>query len=389
MTPPLPRRRRPGGWHRGAAVRPADLRGGLAADRQRVGSGRRQVRHRRGRAPGRPNLRGRSRRRTSRSRRHGSPDWTRSRPTAAIRSARGRRAGGRGVARALRARHLRGCVRGARAVAAVHRWVRTGTRSGSVRPTASSSTRSAAAFRARPRRVCDARPVAERGSVLMLMPAGVLLVLMLGAIAFDLSLVFLRQRQASSLAVDVANDVATAALDEEAFRRDGEFVLDPDRADRARRRPRRRERPAGAGRGRRGAGGRAGRGHGARGGAGRLRLRPGHPRCIRRHHRHRRGHGGGHDQAEARLRARWHAARHAGAARGRDRAAAARAAGGGAAHHRGVGPSVREVRVGAARGGCHHRDGRPPREVPAARARRRAGARRAPRHDRPAAAASR
>ncbi len=70
----------------------------------------------------------------------------------------------------------------------------------------------------------------DRGSVLMLMPAGLLLVLMLGAIAFDLSLVFLRQRQASSLAVDVANDVATAALDEEAFRRDGEFVLDPGRA---------------------------------------------------------------------------------------------------------------------------------------------------------------
>ena len=49
----------------------------------------------------------------------------------------------------------------------------------------------------------------------MLMPAGVLVVLLLGAIAFDLSLVFLRQRQASSLAVDVANDLATAALDED------------------------------------------------------------------------------------------------------------------------------------------------------------------------------
>ena len=48
----------------------------------------------------------------------------------------------------------------------------------------------------------------------MLMPAGVLVVLLLGAIAFDLSVVFLRQRQASSLAVDVANDLATAALDE-------------------------------------------------------------------------------------------------------------------------------------------------------------------------------
>lgn len=71
----------------------------------------------------------------------------------------------------------------------------------------------------------------ERASVLMLMPAGVLVVLLLGAIAFDLSLVFLRQRQASSLAVDVANDIATAALDEDVFRRDGSFRLDPDRAD--------------------------------------------------------------------------------------------------------------------------------------------------------------
>ena len=109
----------------------------------------------------------------------------------------------------------------------------------------------------------------------MLMPAGVLVVLLLGAIAFDLSLVFLRQRQASSLAVDVANDLATAALDEEAFRRDGEFRLDPDRAadlgptswpssdlgdvvvD---------VEVAVVG---------AGRGHGARRRAGRLRLRPG------------------------------------------------------------------------------------------------------------------
>ena len=66
--------------------------------------------------------------------------------------------------------------------------------------------------------------------MLMLMPAGVLVVLLLGAIAFDLSLVFLRQRQASSLAVDVANDLAAAALDEEGFRSDGALRLDPERA---------------------------------------------------------------------------------------------------------------------------------------------------------------
>ena len=65
----------------------------------------------------------------------------------------------------------------------------------------------------------------------MLMPAGVLIVLLLGAIAFDLSLVFLRQRQASSVAGDVANDLATQAIDEAEFRATGEFRLDPDRAD--------------------------------------------------------------------------------------------------------------------------------------------------------------
>lgn len=71
----------------------------------------------------------------------------------------------------------------------------------------------------------------QHGSVLMLMPAGVLIVLLLGAVAFDLSLVFLRQRQASSVAGDVANDLATQAVDEEEFRATGEFRLDPDRAD--------------------------------------------------------------------------------------------------------------------------------------------------------------
>lgn len=70
-----------------------------------------------------------------------------------------------------------------------------------------------------------------RGSVLMLMPAGVLVVLLLGAISFDLSLVFLRQRQASSVAVDVANDLASAAFDEDRYRSTGEFTLDPARAD--------------------------------------------------------------------------------------------------------------------------------------------------------------
>jgi Flp pilus assembly protein TadG len=58
-----------------------------------------------------------------------------------------------------------------------------------------------------------------------------LVVLLLGGIAFDLSQVFLRQRQASSLAADVANDLASVALDVPTFRESGTFELDPDRAD--------------------------------------------------------------------------------------------------------------------------------------------------------------
>jgi len=70
----------------------------------------------------------------------------------------------------------------------------------------------------------------RRGSALMLVPAGFLVMLLLGSIAFDLSLLFLRQRQASSLAADLANDLATLALDEDHLRASGEYVLDPEAA---------------------------------------------------------------------------------------------------------------------------------------------------------------
>ena len=64
----------------------------------------------------------------------------------------------------------------------------------------------------------------------MLVPAGLLIMLMLGAIAFDLSLVYLRQRQAASTAVDVANDLATLALDTAHLRATGDYRLDGGRA---------------------------------------------------------------------------------------------------------------------------------------------------------------
>ncbi|MGE3619796.1 MAG: hypothetical protein AB7L84_04960 [Acidimicrobiia bacterium] len=58
----------------------------------------------------------------------------------------------------------------------------------------------------------------ERASVLMLMPASVLIVLALAAIAVDLSLVFLRQREATSLATGLANDLSTVGADQAALR---------------------------------------------------------------------------------------------------------------------------------------------------------------------------
>jgi hypothetical protein len=76
----------------------------------------------------------------------------------------------------------------------------------------------------------DRARAGERGSALMLMPAGVLVVLILASIAVDMAIVQLRQRQAFDLAAGAANDAATAAADEGALR-GGEFRLDPDAAE--------------------------------------------------------------------------------------------------------------------------------------------------------------
>jgi hypothetical protein len=70
----------------------------------------------------------------------------------------------------------------------------------------------------------------DTGSVLMLVPAGFLIMLVLAAIAVDHSQVHLRQRQAQRVAVDIANDLVTLALDEATFRSSGDYHLDPRRA---------------------------------------------------------------------------------------------------------------------------------------------------------------
>jgi hypothetical protein len=72
----------------------------------------------------------------------------------------------------------------------------------------------------------------DRASALLLMPAATLIVLLLGAVAFDLSVVLLRQRQAHNLAAAAANDAATAALDLDRLRADGSYELVDSVADR-------------------------------------------------------------------------------------------------------------------------------------------------------------
>jgi Flp pilus assembly protein TadG len=62
------------------------------------------------------------------------------------------------------------------------------------------------------------------------MPAGVLLVLLLGALAVDHALVFMAERQVANLAAAAANDAATAAVDRAELYAGGAVVLDPARA---------------------------------------------------------------------------------------------------------------------------------------------------------------
>lgn len=70
----------------------------------------------------------------------------------------------------------------------------------------------------------------DRGTVLMLMPAAVLIIIVLGAFAVDATVVFLAEREVANLSAGIANDIAGAALDNRAFYERGTVQIDPDRA---------------------------------------------------------------------------------------------------------------------------------------------------------------
>jgi hypothetical protein len=77
---------------------------------------------------------------------------------------------------------------------------------------------------------CHDRARGDWGSALLLVPAGILIVLLLGSIAVDLSLVHLTRQEAADAAAAAADDTVTAALDQETLRASGEYVIDERQA---------------------------------------------------------------------------------------------------------------------------------------------------------------
>jgi Flp pilus assembly protein TadG len=68
----------------------------------------------------------------------------------------------------------------------------------------------------------------DRGTVLMLMPAAVLVLLILGAIAFDYAHLYLGKQELVTVVEGAANDAATNGADQAAIRRGEAFRLDAD-----------------------------------------------------------------------------------------------------------------------------------------------------------------
>ena len=64
----------------------------------------------------------------------------------------------------------------------------------------------------------------------MLMPAAVLILVILGAIAVDSAVVFLAERELANATAAAANDAATAAVSDAAFYGAGEVTIDPAQA---------------------------------------------------------------------------------------------------------------------------------------------------------------
>ncbi len=73
----------------------------------------------------------------------------------------------------------------------------------------------------------------ERGTVLLLMPAAVIVLLVLGAITFDYAHVYLAKQELQTAAEAAAQDAVTFGVDQAAVRRGDGARLDPDLVQRA------------------------------------------------------------------------------------------------------------------------------------------------------------
>jgi hypothetical protein len=69
----------------------------------------------------------------------------------------------------------------------------------------------------------------EAGNTLLLVPVGVLILLILGAIAVDFAVIYTGQREVAHVSAGLANDAA-GAIDEATFFADGTSVIDLGRA---------------------------------------------------------------------------------------------------------------------------------------------------------------
>src|SRR3954452_25010937 len=87
--------------------------------------------------------------------------------------------------------------------------------------------------RARPSAVTSTARARENGTVLMLMPAAVLVLLILGAITFDYAHLYLAKRDLQAAAESAANDAITFGIDQAAIRRGHGVRLDDQSALRA------------------------------------------------------------------------------------------------------------------------------------------------------------
>lgn len=79
----------------------------------------------------------------------------------------------------------------------------------------------------------EQRGPGERGSALLLVPAGLLIVVLLGAVAFDVSRLYLARRELVDIAASAANDIAAAAIEGAAYRSSGDLRWSQARAEAA------------------------------------------------------------------------------------------------------------------------------------------------------------